>query len=39
MIKNLHTKRKIPIVRKSFSLCLQVMLQKGVDDVSEDDDE
>jgi hypothetical protein len=39
MNKNLHTKRKIPLVRKSYSLCLQIMLQKGVDDVGEDDDD
>jgi hypothetical protein len=31
--------RKIPLVRKSYSLYLQVTLQKGVDDVGEDDDE
>jgi hypothetical protein len=31
--------RKIPLVRKSYSLYLWVMLQKGVDDVSEDDDD
>jgi hypothetical protein len=31
--------RKILLVRKSYSLYLRVMLQKGVDDVDEDDDE
>jgi hypothetical protein len=31
--------RKIPLVRKSYSLYLRVWLQKGVDGVSENDDE
>jgi hypothetical protein len=31
--------RKILLVRKSYSLYFRVMVQKGVDDVSEDDDE
>ncbi len=31
--------RKIPLVRKSYSLYLWRTLQKGVDDVDEDDDE
>jgi hypothetical protein len=32
-------KREIPLVRKSYSLLLQVKLQEGVDEVGEDDDE
>ncbi len=31
--------RKIPLVRKSYSLYLRVKIQKGVDEVGEDDDE
>ncbi len=31
--------RKIPLVRKSYSLYLRVKLQKGADKVGEDDDE
>jgi hypothetical protein len=31
--------RKIPLVRKSYSLYLWGTLRKGVDDVGEDDDE
>jgi hypothetical protein len=31
--------RKIPLVKNSYSLYLWVMLQKGVDGLSEDDDE
>jgi hypothetical protein len=31
--------KKIPQARKSYSLYLRVMLQKGVDGVGEDDDE
>jgi hypothetical protein len=29
---------KIPLLRKSYSLFLQVMLQKGIDEVGEDYD-
>ncbi len=31
--------RKIPLIRKSYSLYLRVKLQKGVDEVGEDADE
>jgi hypothetical protein len=37
--KAAHQRKKIPLVRKSYSLYLLVMLQKGVDGVGEDDDE